>query len=279
MKEIYNQRLRNWCFTDFGKTEWKKLYEDYKEEIRYLCVGIEHCPTTARTHYQGWIQFEKPKTMSSVKKITQSLKIHLEGCRGNPEQNTKYCKKDKDWEEYGKYKTQGQRTDLLKIQESIEKGSKIIDIARDNFHYYLQYGKAFARYKQMIDKEKRKKFRKLEVTHIWGNTGSGKTRMALEASKDYYKIQGDELQWWDGYEGEDTLVIDEYDNNIKLTKLLGILDGYELRLPIKGGFTWANWTKVYITSNYKELHGSAKTKHREALQRRITRTIEIAQSA
>ncbi len=278
MKEINNRRLRNWCFTDYEKVGWVALYEDYKDEIRYMCVGHEICPDTKRPHNQGWIQFKSPKTLRRVKKFVQSNEIHLEGCLGTPKQNSKYCKKDRDYVEFGNYLTQGQRTDLDEIKEMIKKGSNIIDIAEKNFLAWCKYARALCKYKEYCDRDLRKKFRKVEVHHLWGDTGTGKTRMAVESSSDYYKIQGDSMTWFDGYEGESTLIIDEYDNNISCTKLLSLLDGYQLRLPIKGGHTWANWTKVYITSNYKELHGSAKVKHREALARRVTKVIEITQS-
>ncbi len=104
-----------------------------------------------------------------------------------------------------------------------------------------------------------------------GPTGTGKTRACYDS--DAFMIHGDSLDWWDGYCGEKTLVIDEYSNQISLTKLLGILDGYQLRLPIKGGFTYARWTTVKITTNLGELHEKAKWEHRCALERRVTNTI------
>ena len=131
-------------------------------------------------------------------------------------------------------------------------------------------------YKTMIDKEKRKGFRAVETEVLSGPTGCGKTRRAME-SDNVYKIEGSSLQWWDGYEGESTILIDEYSNDVPITKLLNILDGYELRLPIKGGFTYANWNKVYITTNLKksELHNNAKPEHINALNRRITKWSDL----
>ena len=126
----------------------------------------------------------------------------------------------------------------------------------------------------MVAKEKTRKFRQVNVEVIEGETGQGKTRHAYgDEAKDIYKIEGDSMQWWDGYEGEKTIVIDEYSNQLPITKLLNILDGYQLRLPIKGGHTYANWTKVYITTNnpWEEWHEHAKPMHRDALKRRITK--------
>ena len=54
--------------------------------------------------------------------------------------------------------------------------------------------------------------------------------------------------------------------------MLALLDGYQVRLNQKGTHSYANWNKVFITTNLKpdELHSEAKPAHRDALFRRIT---------
>ncbi len=268
---------RNWCFTDFELKDWKKVYTE-NEEIRYICWGEEICPKTKKKHYQGWIQVDKKKRINGIKKVCLSKKIHVEACRGTEGDNEKYCVKDGKYTQIGIYKTQGQRTDIMDLKKKIDDGASLFEIAGENFHAFIQYNRGFQAYKKIVDKIRRKTFRKVKVIHIHGKTGTGKTRKAMEYDN-VYKIQGDSLKWWDGYEGEKTLVIDEYDNNIPCTELLGILDGYELRLPIKGSFTYANWNTVIITSNYKKLHKNARKMHRDALKRRISETIELCRSA
>ncbi len=268
---------RNWCFTDFELLDWGKIYKE-DDEVRYICWGKETCPNTKKTHYQGWIQMHKKKRLGGIKKLCQSKSIHLESCRGSENENNKYCQKDNLYQSIGEFTTQGKRTDLDELKKIIDNGGTLEDIANDNFQAFVQYNRGFQEYKKIIDKKRRKKFRKVEVTHIYGATGTGKTKSALLYG-DAYKIQGSQLKWWDGYDGEDILVIDEYDNQVPITELLSILDGYQLRLEIKGSFTYANWTKVIITSNYKKLHKKAKKLHRLALKRRITNTIKMCRSA
>ena len=171
---------------------------------------------------------------------------------------------------------QDERTDLNVLKKMIDKGKKIEDIANKDFRAFISYNRGFQTYKKIVDKRLRKDFRKVKVIHLHGKTETGKTRKAMEYSKeDTYKIQSNQMKWWDGYEGEKTLVIDEYDNDVAITELLGILDGYQLRLPIKGSFTYANWDTVIITSNYRRLHLNAKKNHRMALKRRITETMKV----
>ncbi len=265
---------KNWCLTDFEILDWPEIWNKTAGVIRYIAWGEETCPKTKKKHYQVWLQLHKKKTLGGVKRLVGSKQIHLEACRGDEFENDVYCKKDgKHWTR-GEFITQGQRTDLEGIKGMIKEGKSMMEVAEDNFEAYCKYNRAFEKFEQMVVQEKTKEFRHVEVTVIKGPTGTNKTRTAVESSpNDYYKIQGDELQWWDGYKQEKTLVIDEYDNQVNLTKLLGILDGYQLRLPVKGGFTYANWTKVFITTNLEEMHIQAKKEHQAALKRRITSVV------
>lgn len=264
---------RNYCFSDFQLLDIKKIYENYSDIIRYVCWGKEVCPKTLRDHYQGWIQFINKKRFNGAKKIFGCNKIHIESCYGNEFDNDKYCKKDGKYQSIGQFISQGYRSDIEQIKNKIDNGGTMLECANDNFQLYLQYGRGLKEYKNMVDKKKRKAFRKVNVKVYSGSTGTGKTRRAMDQKKDVFKITGSSLDWWDGYEGEEIIVIDEYNNDVPITKMLNILDGYELRLPIKGSFTYANWNKVIITTNLdmNEIHPCAKSEHKKALFRRITK--------
>lgn len=266
-------KQRNWCFTDFEMLDWEAIYEENKDFLRYIGFGKETCPKTQRVHYQGWMQFKTQKRMTAIKKVARSKKLHLEPCYGSVEANEKYCRKDNNFKSFGTFKCQGQRTDVEMMVKLIGEGKSTEEIASHNPSLYIQYHNGIGKYKQLIDKKLRSNFRKIEVIVLSGETGTGKTRKAMEHAK--YKIQGCALKWWDDYDGEECILIDEYSNDIKVTELLSILDGYQLRLPIKGGFTYANWTKVYITTNLKEFHENAREVHRDALDRRITKWLEV----
>ena len=55
--------------------------------------------------------------------------------------------------------------------------------------------------------------------------------------------------WFDGYNGDKTLLLDELRGNIKLSYLLQILDPYPLKVEVKGGTVNAEWDRVFITTN------------------------------
>lgn len=267
-------RSRSFCFThnNFKEGDREKL-----SELRGTVYGIIGCEGKDKTpHLQGYLYYKEAKTLSSViKNIKKLLKKapHVEIAKGSALANKAYCSKEGDYIEWGELPKQGKRSDLEHCAEMLRDGDKMSAVAEAHPSTFVRYHKGLAALQGIFIKEKTKEFRKVEVIFITGPTGCGKTRMAMEEAK--YKITGAGLQWWDGYEGEDCIVIDEYNNNVKIDELLNLLDGYQLRLPIKGGFTYANWTKVFITSNLRVLHEQAKDAHKAALARRITKTIDM----
>jgi len=265
---------KNWVFTDHSRdlVGLTKLWTDNQDIIRFICWGDEVATTTGKEHYQGFIQMVNHKSFGVMKKLLPKGS-HIEKMEGTVAQAVDYCKKEGKFSSFGNTKTQGQRSDLEDIKTMIDEGKGMLEIAQDHFGNFLRYNSGMFKYRQLVQQEKSKDFRKVEVILHKGSTGTGKTREAMKHAG--FMIQGDQLQWWDGYEGEKTICIDEYANQVNITTLLGILDGYQLRLPIKGGFTYALWTKVYITTNLQELHEKAKYEHQEALNRRITKTVDF----
>jgi hypothetical protein len=196
---------------------------------------------------------------------------HIEPCKGSVRQNKIYCCKDGKFKEYGKAVFQGQRTDLEQIQEEIEEGASLGYLQRNHFLTYCRYRNGIKDYLTTCQEKSRKKFRDVHVSVYAGNSRGGKTYDAMHRDEDFYKIEGKHLKWWDGYNGEDTLIINDYNNDVGITDLLTLLEGYQRRLSVKGSFTYANWTKVIITTNKEphELHTTAMRKHRVALFERF----------
>lgn len=154
------------------------------------------------------------------------------------------------------------------------------DVANSYFGTYCRYYRGYERYKEMCDKKLRSKQRNVEVTLITGPTGAGKTKQVFDKEGDenvftFESVNG--AEWWCGYDGEQAIILDDYNNDFKISRMLRILDRYKLKLPIKGGHTWANFTRIYITTNLKldELHSNAKPEHIRALRRRITNIIDL----
>jgi len=56
--------------------------------------------------------------------------------------------------------------------------------------------------------------------------------------------------WFDGYDGDKVLIMDEFSPTlIRSSYLRRLLDVYRLQVPFKGGFLYALWHTVVITTN------------------------------
>lgn len=274
-----NKKSRNWVYTDFSCEVWAKESFESAGWFRYLCYGVETCPKTSKKHHQGYVQFEREVTMSNcVRKLgIEGVHVEAQSAFSTVEQCIEYCKKDGDFHSWGVAKAKGQRSDILKLKKLIDEGKSEQAVADEDFQLYVQYGRGLQRYRFLQVKKATKAFRKVEVVLCQGTTGTGKTRFAYGQSG--YLIHASQLcsgrEWWDGYDQERTITIDEYANQCPISRLLGILDGFQILLPIKGGFTYANWTKVFITTNLRVLHENALRDHQVALDRRIASVLKF----
>lgn len=269
---------RRWIFTIFDvETDFKKIWDINKDEfIQYLYTGLETAPTTGRKHFQGFIQFKRSYRRKKVQDILQN-KCWCNPMRGNFKSNLEYCSKEKlrdTWFEFGEWTSQGKRNDLKVIKEMIDKGSNMFEVAQEHFGDYIRYYRGFEKYKGMIDKNNSGARRNIEVNLIYGKSGVGKTAHVLDLHGDenvFIMSFSNKTEWWDGYEGEKIILFDDYNNNLRIDRFLRLLDRYKCRLPVKCGFTWAKWDKVYITTNLTltEIHSNSKDEHRNALFRRI----------
>lgn len=236
---------------DYVFTSWHK--PEYDESgIKYVCWGIEQCPTTAREHYQGYVIFKRTHRIPNAKRILGGGDtIHLEPRRGTRQQARDYTRKDGDIYEWGEFES-------LTFDQLF---SQDLEFLKKNYPaFFCRYHKGLA----LLKTGNQKKWRDVEVIVIWGDTGTFKTRQVMEM-EDVYKLDPP-YTWWDGYLGEDILLLDDYKKGaINRGQLLNICDGYKLRLETKGGHTFANWTKVYITSNFSPDSWACS-----ALKRRIT---------
>ena len=89
----------------------------------------------------------------------------------------------------------------------------------------------------------------LKVIVYIGETGAGKSRTAAEVATDgttYYKPRG---EWWDGYQQQNTVIIDDFYGWIKYDEILKICDRYPYQVPIKGGYEQFTSKRIIITSN------------------------------
>ncbi len=158
-------------------------------------------------------------------------------------------------------------------------GKSELDIATEYPVTYMMHSTGVRRIIELFQIRDKPVDRELKVTLVMGPTGCGKTRVCYSEPEKTFKMNGFQLKnfWWDGYDNEEILLIDEYSNQCSIDVMLAMLDRYDLRLPVKGGFKQAHWVEVFITSNlhWEQIHENAKPEHRLALRRRIHKIVNL----
>lgn len=237
-----------------SKRSWVFTINNYSEEtiqvikalpcLRIIC-GKEVAPSTGTPHLQGAIVFPKPMRLNAVKTALGGT-AHLEPMKGRWSDQS-YCAKEGNLVRMEDHSQQGDRTDLVGFREAIKRKAPDNELIENHLEVLAKYPRLEGRLKMHYLKASTREFRKVEVIVHWGEGGTGKTRAPYEEGA--FMFDDYEDGWWDGYDGESVILLDDFYGGIKWSFFLRLLDGYQCRLKIKYGHTYAQWSKVYITSN------------------------------
>lgn len=238
-----------WMFTINNPTDEDdpSLWQGFQ----FLAYQREVCPTTNTPHYQGYVVFPKKIRLTGLKKINS--RAHWQARLGTHEQALAYVTKDSTRAPDSEPiiigdpplpTEQGKRNDLIKLQEDLNAGHDLVKISQDHFPLFLKYPRAIEKY--LFIRQPKRNFRTM-VTISYGLPGTGKSRDLYQLYPDaYYKNKG---KWWDGYNGEEHVIIDDFYGWIPFSDMLRLLDRYPLTLPTKGSHVQFRSKYVHFTSN------------------------------
>lgn len=274
---------------------------------RYLVYQREVGGETYHAHWQGYVEFEKPMRVKAAQASIGILWQHMEGRKSkrnkvkNDDLCYTYCTKenDADWRklvgkpsdpektgyrlwgpyEFGEWNTnQGARSDLAAACAMIKEGKTGKDIWEEMPETWARYGRHL---RECMNTEfEGQRDWKMEVIFIQGDSGSGKSRLAMQIAKaagSWYS-KSDGSQWWDKYYGQRTIILDDCrDSWFKLTFLLKLLDRYALTVQTKGGHADILAKTIIITSivPLEKWYSDEKEDVLSQLRRRITKTIDL----
>lgn len=240
-------RARGWVMTlnNYTEKERNDIIREFELQCTYACIGIE-TGKNGTPHLQICAEFTNTKSLSQIKKIC--VRLHAEKRKGTKEEASNYCKKDGNFHEIGKLKNaKGKRTDLDQVKEAVKQGKPMREIMEIASGYQaLRYAELCKKYLQ------KPRDWKPQVWWFYGKTGSGKTMTAFEMSNpDDRWVSMDSLKWWDGYDGQGDVIVDDFrGSDCRLKTLLRILDRYEYRVEHKGGSTQLLAKRIFITCPY-----------------------------
>lgn len=263
-------RSRAYVFTINNYTpDDEKCVLALKEKCRYLIAGKE-VGEQGTPHIQGYVYFKNARGRSAVKKDIP--RAWFQAARGSPEENEKYCCKDGDLLiEHGIKPVSQKRKGAMNKERweeawRLSKEGRFEEIDPDiRYKYYSTMKKIYKEYMPKIGDAE-------DVTGvwIWGPAGVGKSRKAREDyPNSYFKVCN---KWWDGYQDEKTVIIDDFDENHKvLAYHLKIwADRYEFIAEVKGGALKIRPNKIIVTSQYSIEQIWPDDATRNALNRRFT---------
>ncbi len=244
-----------------------------------LWPGVTFCVYSrefaTREHFQGYMEFDTAQTWSGLHLLDGLADAHFESRRGTQAQAISYAQKvdDPSFLEgpfiFGEKKSQGQRNELLVIQRDLDQGASLRDIARDNFPEYIRFRQSFQSYQRLMTISRDWV---MDIRVYVGPTGCGKTRKAMEEFGDDIYLQVHD-KWWDGYTGQQTVLIDEmYGSRFKWAYLLQLCDRYPFSVEAKGSVIEFTSRRIIFTSNLSpELW--YPNKDFSPLKRRINHTV------
>lgn len=239
-----------------------------------------------RWHLQGASVFKNARTKDGARKYLGVSWVDI--MNGKPENSVDYVThtgkhlgKKGTWlpdsiKEIGNRPVgQGIRTDLDELHEDIKKGHRPDLLWDTHFTKLMKYPRVLDNYRKSRWGHLKRLPRDGIDIEVWcGDPGVGKSHEAYEWAEknNAYWRSGQEKCWWDEYDGERSVVIEEFDWKVIPIDMLKVwLDKYPCRVPQKGSSSPLLANKFLITCNDHPArwYPEASLVHRRALARRM----------
>ena len=233
----------------------------------YFCMADE-VATTGTYHTHIFLLAPSPIRFSTIKNRFPTA--HIEKAYGSAKTNRAYILKEGRWADTDKAETSVSGTfeewgdlpaekeeeapEMFKLIQDLRAGKSVMEIIEDNPKLAFRIREIETLRQAILEEKYGAENRALEVTYLYGASGTGKTwgifethdRKSICRITDYGGRNGVRF---DAYHCQDVLVMEEFHSQIPISAMLNYLDIYPLTLPARYTDRIACYTKVYITSN------------------------------
>lgn len=218
-------------------------------------------------HLHAFLKFKKRVRFNQVKDKLDLLEYHgnYQGAR-NWVAVEKYCKKDGDYISNINIEAAKNKQNKKLMKEDFEKDAlelleegKLHPLSLNNF---LKNQATYLGLKRARENDGKKK-----CYWVVGKPGIGKSYAIRNIFKDLYNKP--QNKWWDGYKGEENVLLDDLDTPIlgHYLKIWG--DQYNFIGECKGASIRPSYKRFFITSNYSIGELFHEEKLRDAIDRRF----------
>lgn len=235
------------------------------EHLLGAVISKEHWTGGGTPHLQGFLRFKKEITVNTEWRVRNGLHhACLFRAICSSEANWAYCKKagpkhtphkpewgEGVWVEVGDAGSQGKRTDIDAVNDAIQDGMGLSEVARTFPNVFVKYHGGVTDLHHRS--QKRRRLSTLpRILVLYGATGTGKSRMAHHLcdgmGTEYHVKHGSTGKWWNGYDGQPTIILEEFRGSIPFSTLLMMMDRYGLQLEYKGGVTQCKADTIVVCS-------------------------------
>lgn len=262
----YQLTINNPADAGFSHNKIKELLTTRFKSFEYgaMCDEIEE---NATPHTHVFVCFGSPVRFSMIKKHFPTA--YIETASGSVEQNLAYLQKTGKWAKTAKAETSvpgtfeewgerppenlGKDKHLETLYHMVvDEGLSNAQIIRENNDYILLIDKLDKiRTTHLQEKFKGERRLDLEVTYMFGATGTGKSRGILDEFGDsnVYRVT-DYDHPFDHYSCESVLVFEEFRSSLTMSDMLNYLDIYPITLKARYANKYACFNRVFIVTNW-----------------------------
>jgi len=206
-------------------------------------------------HIQGYVCFDKKMTFKQAHELLPEG-AWIQKRQGTHAQAKAYCTKtesriDGPWV-HGDEPAQGHRSDL-DAAAALARSSGMHAVALAHPSAYIRYHKGLQSFRTITTVARNWL---TDLIIYWGKPGTGKSWHCRDLWPDAFWLKKGRSgePWWDGYDGQETIIIDEFYGWISVDTMSRMVDQYPYSVEVKGASVPFTARRIVITSNDPPTH-------------------------